>query len=407
MRRTETITHEQRPSPDTLGLYVSVPFCRSKCSFCNFASGVYPESRLAAYVARLVDDLEGARGAAAAAGLVLPELVDSIYFGGGTPSLLGPALVAELFAAVRRHFHVAADAEITLETAPGQISDETLAAALASGVNRFSFGVQSFVDAEARAVGRLHTSAIALADIERTVAAGARASVDLIAGLPGQTMVSWRDSVAMLIDSGVGHASIYMFEVDEDSRLGREMVLGGVRYGAAAVPSEEATADMYLEACERLGAAGLVQYEISNFARPGSESRHNLKYWQRDAYLGLGVDASSMLRDAQGGAVRFGTGDALEPYLAGPAAPELDRLHRDREMEEAWFLGLRTSAGVSLAAFDDEFGCAADYRPLVEQLAGDGLLIQEGDRIRLTMRGRLVSNDVFERFLTPEPLFAL
>ncbi len=389
------------PRSSGLGLYVSVPFCRSKCTFCNFASGVYPESRLAAYVARLVQDLDLAAGTAQAAALVLPRVIQSIYLGGGTPSLLRPALLGALFDAVQRNFQVAADAEITMEAAPGQLERQTLDAALDCGVNRFSFGVQSFVDREAAATGRLHTRAVALADLAEVRKAGARASVDLIAGLPGQTMASWRESLEVLVDSGVNHASIYMLEVDEDSRLGREMLLGGVRYGALAAPTDDATAAMYLEAADRLSAAGLAQYEISNFARAGHQSRHNLKYWQRAPYLGVGLDASSMLRDQSARAVRFSTTDDLEAYMDGPVAPELTRLDAVAELEEAWFLGLRTNAGVNLRTIVGEFGSEAARAALISELHADGLIAIEGDQVSLTDRGRLISNDVFERFLEP------
>jgi oxygen-independent coproporphyrinogen-3 oxidase len=411
MRLAENSSAWEGSRLSTLGLYLSVPFCRSKCTFCNFASDVYPESKLAAYVARLIEDLDLARAEADVSSLVLPRAVDSIYFGGGTPSILTPALLATLFEAIRRNFEVAAEAEITMEAAPGQLSDETLAAALDCGVNRFSFGVQSFVDQEAAATGRLHARAVSLADLARVRKAGAQASpdlnVDLIAGLPGQTAASWRESLDVLVDSGVNHASIYMLEVDEDSRLGSEMLLGGVRYGASAAPSDDATAAMYLEACERLGAAGLAQYEISNFARPGAGSRHNLKYWQRKPYLGVGLDASSMLRDQTGRAVRFSTTDDLDAYTDGPAAPELNRLDPAAEREEAWFLGLRTNLGVNRRALAAEFGPDAARAALVDELHADGLIMIEGDQVSLTERGRLISNDVFERFLEPEPVPAI
>ena len=182
-----------------------------------------------------------------------------------------------------------------MECAPGQIADSTLAAMAAAGVNRVSLGVQSFVDAEAHASGRLHSRAIVEEDLRRLRAAGiANLNVDLIAGLAGQTFASWEESLDALIDSEVPHASVYMLEVDEDSRLGREMLKGGARYRADLVPRDDAIARMYERAIERLESAGLAQYEISNFARPGLESKHNMRYWQRRPYLGLGLDASSM-----------------------------------------------------------------------------------------------------------------
>jgi oxygen-independent coproporphyrinogen-3 oxidase len=284
---------------DWLGLYISIPFCRSKCTYCNFASGVYPASEHTRYVDRVIQDLRGARDWAARIGVELPRRVDTVYLGGGTPSLLAPELLERLFAAMRAEFDFEADAEITLECAPGQIADETLKSLVGVGVNRVSLGAQSFIDREAQVSGRLHNRAMVKEDIRRLRSAGiANLSVDLIAGLAGQTLASWEESLTVLAGCGVPHASVYMLEVDEDSRLGREMLGGGARYYAEQVPADDAIAQMYAVAIEKLGAAGLGQYEISNFCRPGFQSRHNLRYWQRRPYLGLGLDASSMLREA-------------------------------------------------------------------------------------------------------------
>jgi len=284
---------------DELGLYISIPFCRSKCTYCNFASGVYPASEHARYVSRLIEDLQAAGKWAARMGVALPRRVDTVYLGGGTPSLLAPELLTRLFAAMRSEFDLEPDAEITVECAPGQIADETLDALIRAGVNRVSLGVQSFIDREAATSGRLHTRAVVEEDLRRLRAAGiANLNVDLIAGLAGQTFASWHESLAALIGSGVPHASVYMLEVDDDSRLGREMLAHGARYHAGLVPNDDAIAQMYSLAIERLAAAGLGQYEISNFCRPGFASRHNLRYWQRRPYLGLGLDASSMLCEA-------------------------------------------------------------------------------------------------------------
>ena len=225
--------------------------------------------------------------------------VDSIYLGGGTPTVLEAAQLQRIFDAVRHQFSVRPDAEVTVECAPGTLGPEVLEELLRCGVNRVSLGVQSFVDAEAAAVGRLHKRATVLDDIARLRAAGiANINIDLIAGLPHQTAESWQESLAETLATGASHASVYMLEVDEESRLGREVIAGGTRYHAHFVPDEEATADFYVAACQSLEANGIAQYEISNFARPGSESRHNLKYWTRQPYLGFGVDAHSMLKSA-------------------------------------------------------------------------------------------------------------
>ena len=405
---------------DELGLYISVPFCRSKCTYCNFASGVYPASEQARYVERVIEDLVAAGAWAAKMGAEMPRRVDTIYLGGGTPSLLAPELIARLFAAIAAEFTVTEDAEITVECAPGQLADDTLSEMAKAGVNRVSLGVQSFVDREASQSGRLHTSAIVSADIERLRAAGiTNINVDLIAGLAGQTLASWQHSLDALLAQGVPHASVYMLEVDEDSRLGREMLAGGARYHADLVPSDETIARMYSMTIERLAGCGpnvdgLAQYEISNFSRAGFASRHNLRYWQRRPYLGLGLDASSMLRAVQkdglaedsGYVLRATTTDDLAAFLNATAQQETAWLSPARQFEEAWFLGLRLNAGVELANLELEFGAAAMAPALrvVDRLAEDGLVTVADGRVRLTAQGQLLSNDVFQEFLglTPE-----
>jgi oxygen-independent coproporphyrinogen-3 oxidase len=402
---------------NALGIYISFPFCRSKCTYCNFASGVYPAADHIPYVERLIEDLSGAKAWAKRVRVELPRRVDTVYLGGGTPSLLEPDLLMRLLAAMRAEFDLDADAEITMECAPGQLADATLEAIVAAGANRVSLGVQSFVDSEAHASGRLHNRTIVEADLRRLRSAGiANLNVDLIAGLAGQTLASWEESLKALADSNVPHASVYMLEVDEDSRLGRELLNRGARYRADLVPCDDTIARMYERAIERLAAAGHNQYEISNFARPGFESRHNLRYWQRRPYLGVGLDASSMLRTASlhqaghpasGGGphdvLRATTPDDLKAYLAGPIAPETTWLSPERQHEEAWFLGLRMNEGVDVEALKHEFGSemVAPATETVERLVGDGLLVADGARVRLTARGRLLSNEVFQEFLEP------
>ena len=387
---------------ETFGLYLSIPFCKSKCTYCNFASGVFPASYFGRYVDRLQQDLRGIREKAGRWGAVMPEIVDTVYLGGGTPSLLPPELMQRLFGALRREFVVLPGAEITVECAPGQIEDMTLAVMVECGANRVSFGVQSFVDSEAKHTGRLHSREIALRDIERVRRAGVdRVNVDLIAGLPGQTRDSWQESLSMLAETGVDHASVYMLEVDEDSRLGREVTSGGLKYYAPQVPADDAIAEMYTEAVEFLAVQGLPQYEISNFARPVAESQHNLKYWRRQAYLGVGLDAHSMLRTDSGAALRFAATDELEPFLEAPGWDEVNRLSREGELEEEWFLGLRLNEGVNLSELRAEFGSEAlrTFDSILTGLECDGLIAWTDDRVALTPRGRLVSNEVFERFL--------
>jgi oxygen-independent coproporphyrinogen-3 oxidase len=336
-----------------------------------------------------------------------------------------------LFVTIRQNFCLQPETEITVECAPGTLTPALLETLLKCGVNRVSLGVQSFVDQEAAAVGRLHKRATVLDDIARLRSAGiSNINIDLIAGLPHQTRESWDFSLSETIATGTPHVSVYMLEVDEDSRLGREVIAGGTRYHAHFVPDDDLTADLYVLACERLESAGVRQYEISNFAREDRESRHNLKYWTRQPYLGFGVDAHSMLeasndpyvlvRAAEGEsrteiggspacelpaaameAVRFATADSLESYVAG-AALKRTPISLPAALEEALFLGLRLTRGVDLRLLALQYGSDAmiGFAPQISELVENGLIEKGGDVIRLTVRGRLLSNEVFERFIS-------
>jgi len=393
-----------------LGIYISVPFCKSKCSYCNFASGVFSRERIQSYVDRLCGDIAATPQLAETHNGHFESAVDSIYLGGGTPSLLHPRQLEQVFAAIRHTFDLQPGAEITVECAPGTVSDDVLPALVRCGVNRISLGIQSFVDEEARAVGRLHTREVALGDIERLRHAGvANINVDLIAGLPHQTVQSWETSLNIVLETGVPHVSVYMLEVDEDSRLGREVLAGGVRYHAHFVPDEESTVEFYSRACERLGGAGIVQYEISNFAGSGMESQHNLKYWLRQPYLGFGVDAHSMLISASHPleGVRLAWPDSLDAFTA-PArddrALQITQIDKASAWEEVFFLGLRLNRGVDLRIVAALFGraAAANAREIIEELLPSGFVELQGGLLRLTPAGRLASNEVFERFLHRE-----
>jgi oxygen-independent coproporphyrinogen-3 oxidase len=266
-----------------------------------------------------------------------------------------------------------------------------------------SLGVQSFIDREASSVARLHTRKITLEEIARLRAAGIEnISIDLIAGLPHQTNESWEESLSQTIDTGVPHASVYMLEVDEDSRLGRELIAGGTKYHAHFVPDDDLTADLYERAVERFNEAGIKQYEISNFARDGRESKHNLKYWTRQPYFGFGVDAHSMLRSSSNDfdAIRFATNDNLEQYVSGaPLQPT--PVPQQQAIEEAYFLGLRLVRGIDLREVGKQFGSPATiaFREELAEMANAGLVEAEANMIKLTARGRLVSNEVFERLI--------
>ena len=416
----------------SLGLYISIPFCRSKCSYCNFASDVFSKGAFENYVRRVIEDIANTRATAAGLGGVLEDSADSVYLGGGTPSILESMQLMRIFEAVRDEFTLSVDAEITVECAPGTLNQSTIETLLRCGVNRVSLGVQSFVDQEAQSVGRLHTRSRVLEEIASLRAAGiVNLNIDLIAGLPHQTQSSWEFSLAETVATGAPHVSVYMLEVDEDSRLGRELIAGGTRYHAHFVPDEGATADFYEQACETLNAAGIAQYEISNFARAGMESRHNLKYWTRQPYLGFGVDAHSMLKNlqpqgAQGiteekpqtcvEAVRFSTPDSLDAYM-NRSPLTVTPVSAQAALEECFFLGLRLNRGIDLvetglapSRFVSSTNAAAAPLPetrhaaslrecVIDECVQEGLLERRGTAIRLTARGRLLSNEVFARFL--------
>jgi oxygen-independent coproporphyrinogen-3 oxidase len=389
-----------------LGIYISVPFCRTKCSYCNFASDVFSRAVFERYLDRVCADMENATQVAAEMGGKMESTVDSVYLGGGTPTVLEGTQLERIFGTLRQRFEVSPTAEVTVECAPGTLTPAMVATLLRCGVNRVSLGVQSFVDQEAAAVGRLHKRSTVLADMARLRAAGiTNINIDLIAGLPHQTGESWEFSVAEAIATGAPHVSVYMLEVDEDSRLGSELLAGGARYHAHFVPNEEAVTDFYLAACDRLHTAGVVQYEISNFAREGCESRHNLKYWTRQPYFGFGVDAHSMLlsETPEIDAVRFAPSDSLEQYTGG-APLQRTVVSRQSALEERFFLGLRLPRGVSLRKLSTEFGEDAlqDARSAVSELVHEGLMEQRDEVVYLTSRGRLLSNEVFERFLGAE-----
>ena len=409
----------------TLGVYLSVPFCRSKCSFCNFASGVSSPEAIEAYVVRLCQEIALAPGRAESLRAQLPRAVDTVYIGGGTPSLLTPAQLRRIFVSLRETFQLADDAEITLEAAPGQIDEALLQEAMRQGVNRISLGVQSFIDCESAAVGRSHTGSGCIEEVLRLQRAGINdLGVDLIAGLPHQTEASWRHSLQVAPGIGLKHLSVYMLEVDDDSRLGREVLAGGRRFHAEALPSEETTAALYEIACEWLPAQGFAQYEISNFASAQRRSRHNCKYWQRAPYMGFGLDAHSMLLwgdnaaeedgTARAGyvrAVRFANPEDLAGYLKGELSPDFPMLARSdgsvtevgwcEAFEETVFLGLRMTEGVSLWQLRRDFpvDLVASAEEAAAELIQDGLMLEENGRWRLTLRGRLLSNDVFTRLL--------
>jgi putative oxygen-independent coproporphyrinogen III oxidase len=306
----------------------------------------------------------------------------TVYLGGGTPSLMGPAALRSLLASIPGRPW----AEATIEASPGTITRDRAQAWVEAGINRVSLGVQSFVETEIRRTGRKHTAAIVADEINLLRELGlANLNIDLIAGLSGQTEASWRESLDWVERLDPPHVSIYMLEVDEDSRLGKEMLLGGIRYGAGDTPSEDLVAAMYETAADRLASIGIPRYEISNFARPGRESRHNLKYWTLQPYAGFGADAHSF-----DGRARRQNAESVEEYLRADPAPAATPVMQD----ERFFVGLRLMQGIrptpeELRQFEDT----------ISRFVDAGLLESAGGVLRLTNRGVLLSNEVFQEFL--------
>lgn len=362
------------------GIYISWPFCAQKCTYCNFASGVFPRELEARYADALIEEIAAHRWE------WQPE---TLYIGGGTPSGMDSAALARLLAAVPHN----AWREATIEAAPGTLTSECIAAWRAAGINRVSLGVQSFVQPELARTGRKHTVRIVEEDVAMLRQHGVRnINVDLIAGLPAQTEVSWQQSLDSAIRLDVPHVSIYMLEVDDDSRLGSEILLGGKRYGAMDVPSEDQIANFYESAVEQLAAQGIRRYEISNFARPGAESVHNLKYWKREPYIGFGADAHSF-----DGAKRWQNVELAKDYVARSERGESVRCEEtipDAE-EEKFFVGLRLTEGVHANPRDwQRFG------PAFERFLDAGVLERQNGNLRLTPRGVMVSNEIFQEFIS-------
>src|SRR6266581_4956802 len=444
----------------TLGIYVQVPFCQTKCTYCNFHTGVVASSRFAPYVEAVCGEIRGHRELLRAAGVGEDEgfvgkahsqewlcheaVVDTVYIGGGTPSLLDPTHLKNMLDAIRETFNLGSGGdgpggrksggkpphskapasgdgvygveerpgsqqgagqapggpytteleEVTLEADPETIEAEKAAAWVRAGINRVSFGLQSFSDKELVAAGRMHRQA----DIYRAVPilreAGIRnISFDLIAGLPHQTKESWRQSLEELAALAPEHVSVYLLEIDEGSRLGKELLQGGGKYSAGAVPTEDEMAEFYEMAQESLGAAGYHHYEISNWAKPGFESRHNLKYWRREPYLGFGAGAHSF-----SGTERWANAHDAAAYVTAVQSGRLpveqhERLTAESALEEELFLGLRQLDGIDVARIEREYGVTLMGR--FDPLTSAGLVERDGSVVRLVPRRLSVSNEVF------------
>jgi oxygen-independent coproporphyrinogen III oxidase len=371
-----------------LGLYLHVPFCSAICNYCNFNRGLFDASVKARYVDALEREIRASAAGARA---------DTIFFGGGTPSLLEPEEIGRLIAACRAAFDVAADPEITLETNPETSSRDRMERFRAAGVNRISFGVQSFREAELRRLGRIHTAERAIRAVEEARAAGIdNISLDLMMWLPQQSRADWQESVEALIEVDPEHASLYLLELYPNAPLREDMA----RAGWSLAPDEDA-AEMYLWSLRRLDEAGYHQYEISNVARAGRESRHNLKYWTDGSWLGFGCGAHST-RDG----VRWKNVASTEDYIiriGAGTSPVTDtrRMTRDEQLEEALFTGLRLADGIDIVDAGDRYGTnvwerfGAELQPFVSE----GLLHRDQRRLRLSREGMLVANEIMAVFV--------
>jgi oxygen-independent coproporphyrinogen-3 oxidase len=371
-----------------LGLYLHVPFCSSICNYCNFNRGLFDAALKSRYVSALQEEvLRAGRG----------EAVDSIYFGGGTPSLLDPDEIAAIVEDCRSVFDVAPDAEVTLETNPETASVDRLTGFREAGVNRLSFGVQSFQDSELVRLGRVHSSARAREAVGEARAAGFdNVSLDLMMWLPGQSVADWTGNVRALLELGPEHVSFYLLELYPNAPLKEEMA----RAGWSQAPDEDAAA-MYLEGLAMLDAAGYAQYEISNACVPNRASRHNLKYWTDGEWHGFGCGAHSTRHGVRWQNVA-GTADYIDRIGARASAmTDRRRLTTAERVEEAMFTGLRLTRGVDVAEVGARYGVdvwarfGADLAPFLES----GVVHREGSRIWLSRQGMLVANEVMQIFV--------
>jgi len=373
-----------------LGLYIHVPFCSAICNYCNFNRGLFDEAVKLRYVDAVAAEIQR-----------IPdrdrEAADTLYFGGGTPSLLEPDEIGRLVEACDRTLGLAPGAEITLEANPETLTVDRLAAFRDAGVNRVSFGVQSFRDDELRRLSRLHGAARARAALAEARAAGFdNVSLDLMMWLPGQQIDDWLQSVDQAIALGPDHLSLYLLELYPNAPLREDMARG--RWSQA--PDEDAAA-MYLTALDRLEAAGLRQYEISNVARPGRASRHNLKYWTDGEWLAFGCGAHSTRRGVRWKNVAA-AGDYIGRIGRGEAtAEDIRRLSPAERLGDRLFTGLRLVEGIDLAAVERGYGVDVwgRYGPQLQPFVDEGWLRRDAGRLRLTRRGMLVANEVMAIFV--------
>ena len=379
-----------RQTMTATGLYVHIPFCSSRCSYCDFATGLYQSELAERYVAALIEEIRASGYSGAS--------VDTIYFGGGTPSLLAPSQLDRILATLHEQFTIDPKSEITLEINPGSVTREKLDAFRSVGVNRASFGAQTFDDAELAKLGRSHNGADALKTFADLRDAGFNnISFDLIAGLPGQTLEGWQRNIEQFLALSPEHLSFYLLEVHSGTPLAEH-----IRRGLQPVPDDDLAGLMYRWMLDHASEAGYEHYEISNLCQPGFHSRHNVKYWSADPYYGFGCSAHSY----DGRTRRWSNHRDVLKYVEliengmAPIVEEQELTETDVRAE-ALFLGMRLMRGVDVRRYQESFG--VDLR---EQHGADldrfrkaGLLEFDGDLIRLTRTGALLSNEVFAAFV--------
>ncbi|HEX3250377.1 MAG TPA: radical SAM family heme chaperone HemW [Pyrinomonadaceae bacterium] len=372
------------------GLYVHIPFCSSRCSYCDFATGLYQTELAERYVGALIEEIKTSRHVGAS--------VDTVYFGGGTPSLLAPAQLDRILATLSARFEIDPASEITLEINPGSVTREKLAAFRSLGINRASFGAQTFDDHELAKLGRSHNAADALQTFSDLRDAGfTNISFDLIAGLPGQTLAGWQRNIKQALELNPEHLSFYLLEVHSGTPLAEH-----IRRGLQPVPDDDLAGEMYQWMLDEASEAGYEHYEISNLCRPGFNSRHNVKYWTTAPYYGFGCSAHSY----DGRTRRWSNHRDVLKYvemIEGGKSPVAER-HELSEADvraEALFLGMRLMRGVDVRHYRESFGVdlreahAAD----LDRFRDAGLLEFDGDMVRLTRTGALLSNEVFAAFV--------
>lgn len=401
---------------DSPGLYIHFPFCHSKCFYCDFASGVYPPPIISEYIN--VCEHEIGHLAEILKKLELPTAVvrekpfDSLYFGGGTPSLLEAEDLEKIMIPLRRNFLWADSTEITLEANPESLTPEKISGYRMAGINRISLGVQAFEDETLDRLGRIHKASDAFRAMEAIRQAGVpQLSLDLMGGLPGQSLQTWKENLRIACSFGPEHLSIYLLEIHPDTPYGRiygnPLKRGNRSDEKSRLPDEDTVEKIYFEAVDYLGAQGYHQYEISNFARPGCESKHNQKYWLRKPVLAAGCGAWSFV-----GRTRWGNCRDVGEYMGAMrsrqnAIAEVATLSPREELEESIFLGLRLREGLSLTLFRRRYGIdlLKQGRDTLARLIEFGLVEVQADRLHLTLKGCLLSNEVFTALLLEEKIF--